>query len=225
MDWPRLRVWTNGELIQDVDLAADPLFRNRLRRGYVGFASLSYPIQFRNLTIEELPGKESWQSLYTQPADFEGWFITDGKPHFEAIGEVLRGDGVGHFATREKFKDFELRMYVRAMREHNSGVLFRSDGKGNKGVHYEIQLHNVEDAHYPTGSLYHFKRASYPRIEPDVWFPLQMIVKGPSCLVRINGDTVLEYDQLETVGEGHIELQAHRLGYWTEFKQIRVKRL
>jgi hypothetical protein len=43
--------------------------------------------------------------------------------------------------------------------------------------------------------------------------------------VRINGDTVCEYDRLENQEEGHIELQAHRPGYWTEFKQIRIKPL
>ena len=43
--------------------------------------------------------------------------------------------------------------------------------------------------------------------------------------VRINGDTVLEYDQLENLNEGSIELQAHRPGYWTEFKNIRIKEL
>ena len=43
--------------------------------------------------------------------------------------------------------------------------------------------------------------------------------------MRINGDTVLEYDRLENLDEGNIELQAHAPGMWTEFKQIRVKRL
>ena len=93
------------------------------------------------------------------------------------------------------------------------------------GRHYEIQLHDVEGAHYPTGSLYSFKRAIYPKIEPEVWFPFQLVVQGRNCLVRINGDTVLEYDQLENLEEGSIELQAHAPGMWTEFKQILVKRI
>jgi hypothetical protein len=83
----------------------------------------------------------------------------------------------------------------------------------------------VEEAHFPTGSLYYFKRSIYPKIEPEEWFPFHLIVQGSRCLVRINGDTVCEYDRLENQEEGHIELQAHRPGYWTEFKQIRVKPL
>lgn len=225
MDWPRLRVWTNDEMVQDVDLQANPDFKNRLRRGYLGLASLSYPVRFRNLAIQELPSKEQWTYLYRAAEDMNGWFVSEGDPHFQPLGGVLWADGHGHIATREKYGNFELRTYVRSAKEHNSGILFRSEGEGLAGKHYEIQLHDVEDAHYPTGSLYHFKRSVYPRIEPERWFPLQLIVQDARCMVRINGDTVLEYGALENLEEGHIELQAHRAGYWTEFQDMRIKRL
>jgi hypothetical protein len=225
MEWPHLQVWTNEEIVQDVDLERIPEFRMRRRNGFLGLANLSYPIRFRNFTIEELPGKEQWQMLYRQASDLDNWYVGEGKPRFQALGEVLWSDGLGYLVTQQKFRDFELRMYVRAAKFHNAGVLFRTTGHGSAGQHYEIQLHDVEDAHYPTGSLYHYQRASYPRIEPERWFPLQLVVRGKSCMVRINGDTVLEYDQLENLDEGHIELQAHRAGYWTEYKDIRIKPL
>ncbi len=225
MDWPRLRVWTNDAVIHDLDLEQNPELRYRRRSGYIGLASLSYPIRFRNLTIEELPAKERWDVLFDGPASMDRWFVSDGKPHFEALGRVLRADGSGYLATREKFRDFELRMYARGMRDHNSGVLFRTDGKGSSSRHYEIQLHDVEEAHYPTGSLYHLQRAVYPRIEHEAWYPLHLIANGKRCIVRINGDTVCDYSDMTNLEEGHIELQAHRNGYWTEFKDIRIKRL
>jgi hypothetical protein len=225
MDWPSLRIWTNGELVQDLGVESIPELKYRLRRGYLGLASLSYPIRFRNLRVRELPPKEKWHMLYEGPEDLNQWFISEGKPRFEPADDVLWADGQGHLATKEKFRDFELRMYVRASKSHNSGVLFRTSGQGLGVRHYEIQLHNVEEAHFPTGSLYYFKRSIYPKIEPEEWFPFHLIVEGNRCLVRINGDTVCEYDRLENVEEGSIELQAHRPGYWTEFKQIRIKRL
>lgn len=225
MDWPHLRVWTNNEVVQDLDVSTIPELRHRLRAGYIGLESLSYPVRFRSLQIRELPSRESWQMLYGTPADIDKWYVSEGKPKFDLIGDVLRGEDKGHFATREKFRDFELQLYVRHSRHHNSGVLFRSDGRGNAARHYEIQLHDVEGAHYPTGSLYSVKRAVYPRIEPEKWWPLQLIVKDRTCLVRINGDTVVEYDKLDNLEEGSIELQAHQLGSWQEFKQIRIKRI
>lgn len=227
MDWPRFQAWTNGELVQDIDLEKHPELRYRLRRGFLGLMSLSYPIRFRNLQIRELPDKEQWQVLYGGPSDFDKWTLTQGgKAKFEPLGRVLHCDGNGSFATVEKFKDFELRLYVRHDFQHNSGVLFRTGGDGLKSKHYyEIQLHDVEGSHYPTGSLYHHKRATYPRIEAYQWWPMHLIVKGPYCMVRINGETVMEYEKLEVLEEGPIELQAHAPGRWTEFKDVRVKRL
>ena len=225
MDWPRLRVWVNGEMVQDLDVETHAELRHRLRSGYIGLESLSYPVRFRNLRVRELPAKEKWEVLYEKPEDFAKWFVSEGDPKFDALGEVLYADGLGHIATKEKYKDFELHLYIRADQFHNGGVLFRSSGHGLKGDRYEIQLHNVPESHYPTGSLYYFKRARYPKIEDYKWFLMQLWVKGPNCLVRINGETVLEYGKLEILGEGHIELQGHRMGKWTEFKKVRIKRL
>ncbi|HXG34805.1 MAG TPA: DUF1080 domain-containing protein [Bryobacteraceae bacterium] len=225
MDWPRLQVWFNGEQVQDLDVESVPELRYRLRHGYLGFPAVAAAARFRNLRIRQLPSRETWEPLYETQADIEKWFVSEGKPRVETLGGVLRLDGAGHLATKAKYRDFELHLYVRAPRAHNGGVVFRSEGKGTRGRNYEIQLHNVEEAHFPTGSLYHYKRAVYPRIEDEKWFLMQLVVKDRFCLVRINGETVLEYDRLENLEEGYIELQAHRPGWWTEYKHIRIKRL
>ena len=230
MDWPRLQVWTNDALIQDLDVEAYPELRYRFRQGYIGLSGLGYPIRFRNLHIRELPGKEQWQDLYMEPSDFEKWFVSDsseGAPaRFQPLGSIIRAEGGGQLATAEKYRDFELQLYVRGPKEHNGGIFVRSLREGETtGTHYEIQIHNVEEAHYPTGSLYHHRRAIYPRIQDEEWYPMQVRLEGANCLVRVNGDTVLEYDGLENLEEGHIELQAHRPGSWIEYKQIRIKRL
>lgn len=225
-DWPRLQVWTNGAEIQNIDCESNTELRFRLRQGYLGIAAASAACRFRNLRIKELPGKEQWQTLYETPADLAKWTISEGKPDFAAYGPVLRGDGAGHLRTLEKFRDFELHCYIRAAAQHNGGVLFRSSGRGATSTRdYEIQLHSVEEAHFPTGSLYHLKRAVYPRIQDEQWFLFQLRAQGAKCTVRINGDTIMEYDQLDNLDEGYIELQTHRRGYWTEFKHVRVKKI
>jgi hypothetical protein len=226
VDWPSVRVWTNGELVQEADAATAADLRYRLRRGYLGISSLSYPLRFRNLRIRELPSKDKWQVLYDAPEHLEAnWWHSEGEPNFQALGRVLRGDGLGHIATREKYRDFELQLYIRGSRAHNGGVLFRSEGKGLKGKRFEIQLHNVPDAHFPTGSLYYYKRSIYPRIEDERWYLMQVFVKGRDAVIRINGENVLEYGSLDGLEEGYIELQAHRKGYWLEFKRVMVNRI
>ena len=227
MDWPRLQVWMNDTLVQDLDVGIVPELRHRLRRGYIGFESLSYPIRFRNIRIQELPSQETWQALYEGPDDFAKWQVSSGKPIFEPRGAILRGDGNGQIATRGTFRDFVLHMYIRGVAHHNGGVMFRSipATPGGRGQSYEIQLHDVEGAHYATGSLYSIKRAMYPRIEPEQWFLFQLVVQDRRCLVRINGDTVMEYEGLENLEAGRIELQAHDAGKWIEYKQVKIRRL
>jgi hypothetical protein len=227
MDWPRLQVWMNDTQVQDLDVESVPELRHRLRRGYLGLESLSYPIRFRNLRVRELPAKEKWDTLYAAPEDFAKWDISTGTPKFEPRGTILRGDGDGQLATRETYRDFVLHLYIRGVQHHNGGVMFRSvpARQGARGQSYEIQLHDVEGAHYATGSLYSIKRAAYPRIEPERWFLFQLVVQGSRCLVRINGDTVLEYDGLQNLEPGRIELQAHDAGRWIEYKEIKIRRL
>lgn len=229
-DWPQLRVWINGESVQDLKLDTHPELSRRLRRGYLGIVAISYPLRVRNVQIRELPGKEKLETLYEGPADLPKWFISESNKNspvrFDAYGPVLRGDGLGHLATKEQFRDFDLQMYIRGARQHNGGVLFRSAAKGlTDPRHYEIQLHDVEEAHFPTGSLYHHKRASYPRMADEQWFLFQLLAQGPRCEVRIDGDTVLEYADLKDTEPGHIELQAHQAGRWLEFKKVRIRRL
>lgn len=225
MDWPRLQVWMNGDMVQDLDCHAAPELRYRLRRGFLGFQSLSYPIRFRNLRIQELPPKEKWETLYGAPADLANWRVSEGKPRFSALGGVLRLEGLGHIATRGAYRDFILQSYVRTSRWHNGGIVFRSEGKGTRGRSYEIQLHNVEGAHFPTGSLYHYRRARYPRIEDERWWLLQLIVQDRTVVVRVNGETILDYSKLENLDAGVIELQAHHEGTWCEFKRLQVRSL
>src|SRR5689334_19041751 len=92
MDWPRLQVWTNGEQVQNVDLETVADLRYRLRSGYLGLESLSYPIRFCNLRVRELPSKITWTPLYTSPDDLPKWHVSDGKPTFEALGPILHSD-------------------------------------------------------------------------------------------------------------------------------------
>ena len=50
-------------------------------------------------------------------------------------------------------------------------------------------------------------------------------VKGPNCLVRINGETVLEYDRMDNLEAGADRIAGAPIGKWTQFKKIRIRRL
>jgi len=224
LDWPALEVWWNGEQVQKLNLDENEDLKYRLRRGYLGIESLSYPLRYRNFKISRLAAKEQWKTLYAGPADMANWFPTE-KASWETIGEVLRADGLGYLISKARYQDFAFECYVRASRYSNGGILFRG---GNEATdpRYEIQIHDVEGAVYPTGSLYGLERAKpYPRIHPEEWFLFQLFVKGKQCIVRINGETVVNCAKLDRTTPGTILIQAHQKGSWIEYKSLRVKAL
>jgi len=224
VDWPSLQVWSNDAQVQDINVETHADLRYRLRSGYLGIESLSYPLRFRNLRIRELPANDRWETLYSSPADVEKWVIADGKPNVQALGPVLRHDGLGYYSTRQKYFNFDFQTYIRGSQHHNGGIIFRGEST-ESSQHYEIQLHDVEGAVYPTGSLYGFRRAIYPKIEPGQWYLFQLFVRGKDCVVRINGQNVVEYHDLQRTTPGPIMLQAHAAGRWIEYKEMKVKAL
>ena len=228
VNWPEFKLWMNGELVQDLQLNQHPELRHRLRNGYIGIESLSYPVRFRALAVKTLPATDTLTALYAAPEDLKQWRTGEPewmeKSKWETLGSTLRGEGLGYLATKELFADFDLQMYVRPSRHSNGGVYFRCPG-GIKSDHYEIQLHDVEGAVYPTGSLYGIRRARWWTLEPETWFLLQMHVQGDHCVVRVDGETVVDYQGLKNRAAGPIALQAHQTGKWIEYKEIRVRRL
>ena len=154
MDWPRLQVWTNGEMVQDLDVETVPELRHRLRSGYLGLESLSYPIRFRGLRVRELPSKVSWTPLYETAAGLRQVARLSGKPPFRPLGNVLHGDGDGHLGTLETFRDFEFQMYVRHVRHHNGGVIFGGPGAACPAAATRSSSMTSRARTTPTGSLY-----------------------------------------------------------------------
>ena len=61
----------------------------------------------------------------------------------------------------------------------------------------------------------------------DRWFFLQVFVRGKSCIVRIDGETVAETNSLpDSVQEpGRIGLQIHSPNEQVEFRDVRVRML
>lgn len=222
--FPALEVWWNDELVQDLDVRRVPELEDRLRQGYLGIESLSYPLRYRKFSVKRLPGAQQWETLYAGPGDLAKWKATE-KATWEALGPVLRADGLGYLVSLASYRDFRLQCYVRASKHSNGGILFRG-GEDNRAFRYEIQLHDVEGAVYPTGSLYGFERCRrYPRVAAEEWFLFQLFVQGARCRVRINGETVVDYGRLEHLEAGRILLQAHEAGKWIEYRDLKVERL
>ena len=224
-DWPFLKFWINGVLVQDLDVEQHEELKYRLRRGYIGLQDMGYPVWFRNIRIKELPAKETWETLFNGK-DLEGWYIEGKGARWTVQDGVIHAEDNGSYlVTNGEYQDFELFCYVRTSPLANGGIFFRwkelkSGDRGN-----EIQIENTPDSNYPTGSLYNIVRSTQPDYRDGEWFPMQIRVQGSRVVVRVNGETTVNYEGLATVRPGHIALQMHMKGAWIDFKDLKIKRL
>ncbi len=169
----------------------------------------------------------------------ESWKVVDG-----AI--VCHGDRSHLFyvgadpAHPADFKDFHFKAEVMTRPGANSGIFFHTawqkEGWPAKG--YEMQVNNSQGDPVRTGSIYHFVKNFEPPAKDDTWFTQELIVKGKTIRVIVDGKTLFEYVEPAGVtgaapggggdhklSSGTFALQAHDPGSEVHFRNIRVKRL
>lgn len=225
LDWPILKMWLNDQLVQDLNVEDNPELKYRLRRGYIGIQDVGYQAWFRDIRIKELPSKEEWITLFNGQ-NFDGWY-EEGKGADWSVrdGVIHAENATSYMVTNDEYEDFELFCYVRTSANANGGIFFRwkelkSGDRGN-----EVQIENVPDSPHPTGSLYNVVRAEQPRYEIGEWFPMQIRVQDSHVVIRVNGETTVDYTGLTVIRPGHIALQMHHDGKWVEWKDIKIKKL
>ena len=221
MNWPRLVVHMNDQLVQDIDFSQDENLRYTLRRGAIGFENTGFGIEVRNLALRPLPDSERGIPLFNGK-DLTGWSPVRGRgvAKWDAHDGILTGSVRNGYLKHEMVcQDFDLRMYLRTSPAANGGVFFRwlpdDSDRGN-----EIQILDVPGSSMPTGSIYGIARANDLPLTPGKWELLQISVHGNEAVTHINGLKVAETDTLTKIRPGHIVLQMHKTRAKLDFKEI-----
>ncbi len=220
MDWPRLTVHVNGEMIHDLDLSTDEELKYKLRRGAIGFQNLGWDVEIRNLVLTELPDTERAMPLFNGK-DLTGWTVDGGQAEWRVQDGAISATGDGYLKHEKIVEDFDLRLLVRTSNAANGGVYFRwlrMDPFRDRG--HEIQILDVPGAIMTTGSIYGRQRGDDLPITPGQWELLQVFVRGPEAVVYLNGVRSCATTNLKHVRPGHICLQMHRGGTTIEFKDM-----
>ena len=186
--------------------------------------------------------------------DFTGWKIAGPAQSFTIQDGAIVAKGAashcyydGSFRNHA-FRDFELKVDVMTRAGSNGGVYvlteFQESG-GNvrasgqfpsKG--FEIQVNNSHTDRIRTGSLYHVTDIlDQSPAKDDEWFTEDIIVKGDTITVNVNGTQVVRWTQppdwnggregpgRRITGPGTIALQAHDPNSTVYYKNIRIKPL
>lgn len=227
-DWPTLKVTVNGVLVQDLNVEENPELRHRLRSGYLGLQDRGKPYWLKNLRVKRLPSKDTMKTLF-DGSNLDQWEVLrgGGSATFTVDGdEIVAANGNGYLMTKDQYEDLDFFAYVRTDPFANGGVFVRWKSLVPQDRGYEIQIEDIADSNNPTGSIYDWARAnSVLPFQPGEWYPLQIHIRGKTCVVRVNGTTVAQADDLEIVRAGPVGLQMHSAGKEIRFKSIRIRRL
>jgi hypothetical protein len=170
-----------------------------------------------------------WKKAVESP---ETWSIQDGV--FVAHGPRCHLFYVG---DEKPFENFHLKVEVMTEPGSNGGIYFHTkyQEKDWPTQGFESQVNVTHSDWIKTGSLYgviNIGRAAAPDKE---WWTQEIIVKGNTVTVLVNGQRVFEYTEppgakpgnpfTRKLDKGTFALQGHDPGSTIRYRNIRVKRL
>jgi hypothetical protein len=158
------------------------------------------------------------------------WKIDDGA--FLASGPVAH---LFYTGDPKPFKNFELKVDVMTVTNSNGGIYFHTayQERGFPRAGIECQVNVSHGDWIKTGSLYGMVNIGLTPAKDNQWWTQHIIVRGRKVTVKIDGKTVIEYNEppidpaarAKKLGEGTFALQAHDPKSIIRYKNIRVKRL
>jgi 3-keto-disaccharide hydrolase len=187
--------------------------------------------------------------------DFTGWKISGPAETFTIKDGAIVANGATSHAyydgpfRNHSFRDFELKVDAMTRAGSNGGIyvltelqdpaagLVRATGRfPSKG--FEIQVNNSHTDRVRTGSLYHVADVlDDSPAKDDEWFTEDIIVKGNTITIKVNGKQTVTWTQpadwnggregpgRSITGPGTIALQGHDPKSTVYYKNIRIKPL
>ncbi|QDV53352.1 3-keto-disaccharide hydrolase [Gimesia fumaroli] len=177
--------------------------------------------------------EEGFISLFNGK-DLTGWRIAEDGPWEVKDGMIVVTGKRSHLFTEKEFKNFEFKADVKTTPGSNSGIFFHTkfqeEGWPTQG--YESQVNVTHKDLVKTGSIYNRVKLYKTPAKDNEWWTQHIIVKGRNVVIKINGETVIDYTEPEgatgypSLGEkGSFALQAHDPKSVVYYKNIRVKPL
>ncbi len=171
-----------------------------------------------------------------------GWKLAEESPGTWKIEDgalVAHGNRCHAFYVGDQapFKDFDLKVEVMTEPGSNGGIYFHTKYQATDWPRagFECQVNNTHSDWIKTGSLYGLVNIARSPAQDNKWWTQEIIVKGNSVTVLVDGQRVFEYNEPPGVqpgkpferklGEGTFALQGHDPKSVVRYRNIRVKKL
>jgi hypothetical protein len=184
-----------------------------------------------------------WIELFNGK-DLDGWKVSENSASFVVENGMIKVAGprghafyVGEVGNHD-FKNFELIVELKTMPKANSGIFihtqYQQNGWPSKG--YEIQVNQSHGDWRKTGSVYSFQDVKEVYVQDGEWYTEHVIVNGSQITIKINGNTVNDYDESKdekrsgglgdkSLSSGTIALQAHDPESVIYYRSVKIKLL
>jgi hypothetical protein len=191
------------------------------------------------------PDAEGFVSLFDGKS-LAGWKVGENAGSFKVIdGAIVVNGDVAHLfyvgpVANHDFKDFHFKAEVMTLPNSNSGIYFHTkyQEKSWPTNGFECQVNNTyKPDPKKTGGLYAVKDVmNTAPVKDDEWFLYEIVVKGQTVTIKINGKTTTEWTQPadfkapsnmpgRKLGSGTFALQGHDPGSTVKYRNITVKPL
>ena len=188
------------------------------------------------LLLLNFSAHSQWVELFNG-RDLTGWKASENPNSFQVKDGELRIAGPrGHLfydgpVGDHSFKNFEVKALIKTDQGANSGLYvctaFQPSDWPSQG--YEIQVNNSHTDWRRTASLYGIIDTAEKLVHDEEWFELYVKVEGKHITTKINGRTVVEYEEPEGITNGRriqpgtIAIQAHDPKSRIAYKSVQVK--
>ncbi len=188
----------------------------------IGSARRVWGAEANTLSAGEL--SEGWVLLFDgqtlfgwRAASRADWSVRDG-----AI-TVERGEP-GLLHTTSQFGNYQLKLDFRAQPGADSGVFLHTSPRPMDVTSrcYEVNIAAPQKSPFPNGSLVQRKKASPVSLDSD-WHTFDITANGGRFVVKLDGQTVLDYTDPKPLGRGFIGLEFNTGK--VEFRNIKLRPL
>lgn len=166
-----------------------------------------------------------WQQVLREADFVQRWQAVGNAPWRWDQGALLADGGDGFVVSRERYRDFELRVEVMIEPQTNSGVFIRCADPQDVSptTCYEVNLWDDRDGAYATGSIVQLAEPATRLRASGQWSTLYIRAQGKQLLVRLNDVTAVQLDNAAHA-EGHIALQFRGSGS-VRFRRVDLRPL
>jgi hypothetical protein len=177
------------------------------------------------VAVAPAAAEDGWISMFDGKT-LDGWKVNENPESWAVEDGLLAGKGEhSHlFWMTEKCTDCEFRAEVKIADKSNSGMYFRTAFGPGFPKGYEAQVNSTHKDWKKTGSLYNFVDIKKILVPPDTWYTEHIIAKGNHIIIKINGETVVDYvDEKNTYTEGYLALQQHDPGSRVWYRNLQMR--